>query len=167
MQVTWDAAAKRIQLQSTAPLQGNKKIPPGTVLCMFKEGRVEPSDGAGPVFAFANARKEKVCESGTGTVKTLSDFLQSTSAQSIVKHGPISTAGTSGLATTVKPPGSRLEFVPARAEVRAFLAAVMSCSMVGAVWILKTRTGEAQPQGVALTAAKQLTMPAAGVLLIE
>lgn len=167
MQLIWDAAAKQMQLRSTAPLQHNKKIPPNTVLCMCKDGRVEPSDTGGVVFAFSNARREKVCESGTGTVKLLHEFLQSTSAKSIVKHGAIATSGTSGLATTVKPPGCRFEFVPAKKEIQAFLAAVVGRSMVGALWILRARAGEAQPHGVAIVALRQLTMPAAGVLLLE
>ena len=94
-------------------------------------------------------------------------FLQNTSAKSISKHGPITTSGNSGIATTVTPPKCRMEFVPHRQETQAFMAAVLRRSMVGALWMLKVRAGEALPNGVAIITSQQLTMPASGVLLLE
>ena len=106
-------------------------------------------------------------DSASSEVKSLSDFLQSTSAKTIVKHGQFTSSGNAGQPTSVKPPAQRLEFVPQTPETRTFLTAVVGRSMVGALWVLKVRAAEASPHGIAIISSKQLTMPAAGVLILE
>ena len=106
-------------------------------------------------------------DSASSEVKTLSEFLQSKSAKTIVKHGQVVSSGNAGLPSTVKPPAQRLEFVTQAPGARTFLTAVVGRSMVGALWVLRVRAAEAQPHGIAIISSKQLTMPAAGVLILE
>ncbi len=142
---------------------GNKKVPPGTVLHLVKDGEITKSELAGGVRYALEGKLKQIY-----ALLSLPD--KSTKALSL--DAMLSETGATGIAKhDVKPPSitvqtKGLSFHATSTLQDAALAEVVKMSTLSAVWVFRTTKKDGTtiltPWGVAIRTAKQLLLPAGG-----
>jgi hypothetical protein len=153
---------KQIRLAAMTPLEGNKKLPPRTLLATTSNGTIGATAGATAVkFAFDKTKTTYVVQSGTGAVMTLYDLIEKTGAKSVSKHG----AWVGGVPASLQSQ-SAAAFQPAARS--AFWDAVQSSGCLAVAWVLKlTDKKVLTPTGIAVYNPKQVIIPASGTIVLS
>ena len=148
-------------------LVSNKKIPPKTMLLKISDGKVGTSTVGGVKWHFPKTKNimvvTKEANGKLGPLTSLFDFIQTTGATSVVRHGPSPFPGK-------KPPmeltpGSDLAFLPTDASMAAVLTFCLTRSDIVLVWLVRLNSEKAVvPHGVAIYTKKQAIMPVSGRL---
>ena len=94
--------------------------------------------------------KNRKCEAP----QTLAKLIPSLEVKSISQHGSVSPVPKS-----LKVQTEGLYFIPENEEMLNFLTFCTSVASLDVLWVMKLTDGVLMPWGVAITNAKQLTLP--------
>jgi hypothetical protein len=159
----------KIRLAARQPLEGNKKLPPRTVLVSCKDltnktasaGAAAPAGSAAAKFQFAfDKTKTTYVQQSGGPLITLHELIEKTGAKSIAKHAP----WTGGTPTSLAAQGTTTFSPNGRDQ---FWRKVSSTESLAVAWTLKlTDKKQLTPTGIVAYTAKQLIIPASGTITL-
>ena len=152
----------KIRLVAMQQLEGNKKLPPRTILVRCSDLQVGPagSSAASFEFSFDKTKTTYVQQSGVASLITLHDLIEKSGAKGIAKHTP----WTGGTPTSVVAQSSS-SMMPASRT--GFWQKVSRSESLGVAWVLKlTDKKILTPTGIVAYNVKQLIIPSSGTLAL-
>jgi hypothetical protein len=153
-----------IRLAATTKLEGNKKIPPRSVLSMSKDGKMVAAAEGLLAFKFDKTKSAIVMHSGqSATTTTLHDLIEQTQAKSVSRHA-VWTGGSTPASLTHSS-AQTFHYVPK--ENATFWETAAKSQMCSLGWILKLSDQKVlTPTGIVLYTTKQIIVPASGSIML-
>ena len=153
-----------MRLASLQKLEGNKKVPPRTVLYSTNEGEIAQGEGANGIkFEYEKTKLGYACE-WNKPLMTLHEMITKTGAKSLVKHAP-----WTGTAPSTVQLVSLVRFIPKLHGDLWAVAGGPKADGVGIAWSLKfsDQKKSLAPTGIVLYTTKQLILPAGGSIALQ
>ena len=152
-----------LRILASKPLEGNKKIPPFTVLAVIRDGKVLKSSVAGaPQYGWTKPKQSRVCEKASegqmSPLTILHDYMVENKVTAVAKHDAFI-----GTPTSLKPQEG-YQFEAKDNNVRRCLVWIEACGSVEINWWVKVKEGTLYPMGLVISTRKQMILPSHGSL---
>ena len=146
--------------------KGPRKLPPKTVLHVWRDGRMVEGATAVKQFVLAKASDLVVTgDAGKAQMTTIAAYVAAHSITQIYQHGKFP-AGNSPNTFVCK---KQVGYVPASSEasiIPAVIAAVAGASNAKVLWVVARVDNKLAPVGIALVTTKQLVVPGNGFMAL-